>query len=52
VWTELKVLFLLYDLKTRAGIKNLATCSALTAGGTPTYQLHLLWGVVTHEIYA
>ena len=40
VWTELKVLFLLYDLKTRAGIKNLATCSALTAGGTPTYLLH------------
>ena len=30
VWTEAKVSFLLYDLKTRLGIDELATCSALT----------------------
>jgi len=31
VWTEAKITFLLYDLKTRFGIDELATCSALTA---------------------
>jgi hypothetical protein len=31
VWTDVKVLFLLYDLATRLGARNLATCSALTA---------------------
>ena len=31
VWTEAKVSFMLYDLKTRAGIADLATSSALTA---------------------
>src|SRR5215472_13955094 len=30
VWTEAKVSFLLYDLKTSLGIDDLATCSALT----------------------
>src|SRR5262249_58315025 len=31
VWTEAKVSFLLYDLKTRCGLDALATSSALTA---------------------
>jgi serine/threonine protein kinase/nicotinamidase-related amidase len=31
VWTNVKVQYLLYDLKTRAGFQNLATCSALVA---------------------
>ena len=31
VWTDAKVLFLLYDLVTRLGARNLAVCSALTA---------------------
>lgn len=31
VWTDVKVSFLLYDLKTRARVDALATCSALTA---------------------
>ncbi|MCC6900035.1 MAG: hypothetical protein IT377_13735 [Polyangiaceae bacterium] len=31
VWTDAKVSFLLYDLRTRFGAKRLATCSALTA---------------------
>lgn len=34
VWTEAKVTFLLYDLKTRCGIDDLATCSALTASNS------------------
>lgn len=34
VWTEAKVSFLLYDLLTRLGITQLATCSALTAGSS------------------
>jgi nicotinamidase-related amidase/aminoglycoside phosphotransferase (APT) family kinase protein len=34
VWTEAKVSFLLYDLKTRLGIDDLATCSALTASAS------------------
>ncbi len=34
VWTEAKVTFLLYDLKTRLGIEELATCSALTASNS------------------
>lgn len=34
VWTEIKVSFLLYDLKTRFRVDDLATCSALTAGGS------------------
>lgn len=34
VWTEAKVSFLLYDLKTRLGIDALATCSALTASSS------------------
>ncbi|HYA01069.1 MAG TPA: isochorismatase family protein [Candidatus Binatia bacterium] len=34
VWTEAKVSFLLYDLKTRLGIDELATCSALTASAS------------------
>jgi protein-tyrosine phosphatase/nicotinamidase-related amidase len=31
VWTDAKVSFLLYDLKTRAGVEELGTCSAFTA---------------------
>jgi nicotinamidase-related amidase len=31
VWTNVKVHYLLYDLKTRAGLHNLATCSRLVA---------------------
>ena len=34
VWTEAKVSFLLYELKTRFGIDRLATCSALTASAS------------------
>jgi nicotinamidase-related amidase len=34
VWTEAKVSFLLYDLKTRLKIDQLATCSALTASSS------------------
>ena len=34
VWTEAKVSFLLYDLKTRLGIDELATCTALTASAS------------------
>jgi len=34
VWTEAKVSFLLYDLKTRCHIDDLATCSALTASNS------------------
>lgn len=51
VWTEAKVSFLLYDLKTRLGIDALATCSALTASNSRAQhfialdQLHKLLGV-------
>lgn len=51
VWTEAKVSFLLYDLKTRLGIDELATCSALTASNSRAQhfialdQLHKLLGV-------
>ena len=34
VWTEAKVTFLLYELATRWKIRNLATCSALTASSS------------------
>ena len=34
VWTEAKVSFLLYELKTRMRIDDLATCSALTASAS------------------
>ncbi|MBI5366454.1 MAG: isochorismatase family protein [Planctomycetes bacterium] len=36
VWTEAKVSFLLYDLKARGRIDELATCSALTASASRT----------------
>ena len=51
VWTEAKISFLLYDLKTRLGIDDLATCSALTASNSRAQhfialdQLHKLLGV-------
>ena len=51
VWTEAKVSFLLYELKTRLGIEELATCSALTASASRTQhfnalaQLHKILGV-------
>lgn len=34
VWTDAKVTFLAYDLKTRLGIEQVATCSALTASSS------------------
>ena len=34
VWTEAKVTFLLYELATRLGLRDLATCSALTASAS------------------
>jgi hypothetical protein len=34
VWTEAKVSFLLYELKTGLRIDELATCSALTASAS------------------
>jgi hypothetical protein len=42
VWTEAKVGFLLYDLKTRLGIDELATCSALTASASRAQHFNAL----------
>jgi nicotinamidase-related amidase len=42
VWTEAKVSFLLYDLKTRLGIDSLATCSALTASASRAQHFNAL----------
>jgi protein-tyrosine phosphatase/nicotinamidase-related amidase len=42
VWTDAKVSFLLYDLKTRQGIDSLATCSALTAGASRAQHFNAL----------
>ena len=42
VWTEAKVSFLLYDLKTRLGIDELATCSALTASASRAQHFNAL----------
>ena len=42
VWTEAKISFLLYDLKTRCGIHELATCSALTASASRTQHFNAL----------
>jgi protein-tyrosine phosphatase/nicotinamidase-related amidase len=42
VWTEAKVTFLLYDLKTRLGIDELATCSALTASASRLQHFNAL----------
>ena len=42
VWTEAKVSFLLYDLKTRVGIDSLATCSALTASASRSQHFNAL----------
>jgi nicotinamidase-related amidase len=42
VWTEAKVSFLLYDLKTRLGIDELATCTALTASASRTQHFNAL----------
>ena len=42
VWTEAKVSFLLYDLKTRLGIDQLATCSALTASASRAQHFNAL----------
>jgi protein-tyrosine phosphatase/nicotinamidase-related amidase len=42
VWTEAKVSFLLYDLKTRLGINELATCSALTASASRAQHFNSL----------
>jgi protein-tyrosine phosphatase/nicotinamidase-related amidase len=42
VWTEAKVTFLLYELRTRCGIASLATCSALTASASRTQHFNAL----------
>ncbi len=42
VWTEAKVSFLLYDLKTRIRIDELATCSALTASNSRSQHFNAL----------
>jgi protein-tyrosine phosphatase/nicotinamidase-related amidase len=42
VWTEAKVSFLLYDLKTRGRIDELATCSALTASASRLQHFNAL----------
>ncbi len=42
VWTEAKVSFLLYDLKTRLRIDELATCSALTASASRAQHFNAL----------
>lgn len=42
VWTEAKVTFLLYELKTRLGIDALATCSALTASASRAQHFNAL----------
>ncbi len=58
VWTEAKVSFLLYELKTRFGIDRLATCSALTASASRAQhfnalsQLERLLGVECFESVA
>ena len=42
VWTEAKVSFLLYDLKTRCRIDELATCSALDASASRMQHFNAL----------
>ncbi len=42
VWTEAKVTFLLYELRTRCGIDALATCSALTASASRSQHFNAL----------
>ncbi len=42
VWTEAKVSFLLYDLKTRGHVDEIATCSALTASASRAQHFNAL----------
>lgn len=42
VWTEAKVTFLLYELLTRCGLTQLATCSALTASASRAQHFNAL----------
>jgi len=42
VWTDAKVSFLLYDLLTRLGVTQLATCSALTASSSRSQHFNAL----------
>jgi nicotinamidase-related amidase len=42
VWTEAKITFLLYDLKTRMGIDELATCTSLTASASRAQHFNAL----------
>lgn len=55
VWTEAKVTFLLYDLLTRCGLRDVATCSALTASSSRARhfaaldQLRRILGVHVHD---
>ena len=58
VWTDAKVSYLLYELKTRLGIDGLATCTALTASSSRAQhfnalsQLERLLGVACFESVA
>lgn len=45
VWTDVKVSYLLYDLHTRLGLRNLATCSALTASRSAGAHFRALDGL-------
>src|SRR4029079_19630130 len=45
VWTDVKVAFLLYELRTRLGLRQLATCSALTASRSLEAHFRGLEGV-------
>ena len=42
VWTEAKVSFLMYELRTRCRVAELATCSALTASSSRTQHFNAL----------
>ncbi|AKF09150.1 Putative tyrosine phosphatase-related protein [Sandaracinus amylolyticus] len=42
VWTDAKITFLLYDLRTRLGLRSLATSSALTASASRAAHFHAL----------
>lgn len=42
VWTDAKVTFLLYDLRSRLGLRALATSSALTASASRAAHFHAL----------
>jgi len=54
VWTNVKIHYLLYDLKTRAGLHNLATCSRLVASpdrAAHDQTLHHLAAVLNVKVF-